>query len=247
MKNSRRSPKVTIETISGNHKMSRAALLGSASVMAMVIGGLPQVARAQSVIAGPSGAFPTQTGTGSSTFSITSSGTITPGNANGLPLTGTWASITNSGLINGNGSYTGIISSGVLTIGTIFNSGRIVNSTWGVGFDGSDATSIGSIINSGTITAAQWGLNSDNGSNHVIGSINNSGVITGGETGFNNNGLVGALTNSGTISNSNTWNGFQAGITNYAGSSGAASIGTINNTTTGHIYGQFNAIVNYYS
>ena len=224
---------------------SRAALMGGVSVMAMVIGGLPQVAKAQTVLSGSSYSLPTQTGTGSSTFSITSSGTITPGNANGLPLTGQWASITNSGLINGNGYYTGIISSGALTIGTIFNGGRIVNSEWGVALNGSAATSIGSIINSGTITARYYGLNSNYGSNNVIRSINNSGIITGGATGFNNNGLVGTLTNSGTIAMDNSVNGWQVGIMNYAGGSGAASIGTINNATSGHIYGQYNAIVNY--
>ena len=224
---------------------TRAALMGGVSVMAMVIGGLPQVAKAQTVLSGSSYSLPTQTGTGSSTFSITSSGTITPGNANGLPLTGQWASITNSGLINGNGYYTGIISSGALTIGTIFNGGRIVNSEWGVALNGSAATSIGSIINSGTITARYYGLNSNYGSNNVIRSINNSGIITGGATGFNNNGLVGTLTNSGTIAMDNSVNGWQVGIMNYAGGSGAASIGTINNATSGHIYGQYNAIVNY--
>lgn len=227
---------------------TRAALMGGVSVMAMVIGGLPQVARAQFVVSTSVSAFPTQTSYWTTaTFSITSSGTITPGNANGLPLAGYWASITNSGLINGNGYYTGIISSGALTIGTIFNKGRIVNSEWGVALNGSAATSIGSIINSGSITGRYYGLNSNYGENNRIGSINNSGIITGGGTGFNNNGLVGALTNSGTIANDNSVNGWQAGILNYAGGSGHAQIATIDNASSGHIYGQYNAIVNYYS
>ena len=49
---------------------SRAALMGGVSVMAMVIGGLPQVAKAQTVLSGSSYSLPTQTGTGSCTSFI---------------------------------------------------------------------------------------------------------------------------------------------------------------------------------
>jgi len=204
-------------------------------------------------ITGGTGIYNGTIGTIGTIGSLINNGVITT-TGDSIDNHGTITSLTNTNLISGGGTFSGIYNASTGSIGTLNNtSGTISGGGFGIANNGTVDTlnnsavisgveaiknlgTIGTLTNSGLITAS--GTNSDGVYNYgtigtigVINALNNTigGTINALENGVLNSGIIGSLNNSGLIS---ATSGNSVGIYNANGVGSTATITTLTNSGT---------------